>query len=136
MKWLAECSAAAVREALRAVAPELSGYPFTVPEPDRVAQADPQYWKSSTVLDGRFIVKFAWSRPAAIRLAHEIGTLTALTREPSVPFLPEVVARSEAGIPLPDHRTPAAWVNDLLGRFTGLGIDPLTGKRRSDHDIS
>jgi aminoglycoside phosphotransferase (APT) family kinase protein len=94
MKWLAECSAAAVREALRAVAPELSGYPFGVPEPDPVAQSDPQYWKSSTVLGGRFIAKFAWSRPAAIRLAHEIGTLTALTREPSVPFLPEVVASS------------------------------------------
>jgi hypothetical protein len=42
----------------------------------------------------RFIVKFAWSRPAALRLAHEIGVLTALAREPRVPFLPEVVASS------------------------------------------
>lgn len=33
MKWLAECSAATLREALRAVAPELSGYPVTVPGP-------------------------------------------------------------------------------------------------------
>ena len=94
MKWLAECSAAAVREALRAVAPELSGYSFTVPEPVAGAQDDPQYWSSSAVLGGRFIAKFAWSCPAAIRLAHEIGTLTALTREPRVPFLPEVAASS------------------------------------------
>jgi aminoglycoside phosphotransferase (APT) family kinase protein len=94
MKWLAECSAGAVRAALRAVAPELSGLPFTVAAAHPVAQADPQYWKSSTVLGGRFIAKFAWSRPAAVRLAREIGTLTALTREPRIPFLPEVVASS------------------------------------------
>ena len=31
MKWLAECSVAALREALGTVAPELSGYPVTVP---------------------------------------------------------------------------------------------------------
>ena len=31
MKWLAECSVAALREALAAVAPELGGYPVTVP---------------------------------------------------------------------------------------------------------
>jgi aminoglycoside phosphotransferase (APT) family kinase protein len=96
MKWLAECSAAAVRDALEAVVPELSGYSFTVPEPHPTAQADPRYWSSSAVLGGRFIAKFAWSRPAAIRLADEIGTLTALTREPKVPFLPEVVACSTA----------------------------------------
>ena len=33
MKWLAECSVAALREALGAVAPELGGYPVTVPGP-------------------------------------------------------------------------------------------------------
>lgn len=58
MKWLAECSAAALHEALRAVAPGLSGW------------------------------------------------------------------RSEAGIPLPDHRTPPQWVDDLAVRFSALGIDP------------
>ncbi len=33
VEWLAECSVAALREALAAVAPELSGYPLTVPGP-------------------------------------------------------------------------------------------------------
>ena len=33
MTWLAECSAVALGEALRVVAPELSGYPVTVPGP-------------------------------------------------------------------------------------------------------
>jgi len=82
MRWLAECSAEALGEALRVVAPELSGYPVTVPMPDPAAQRDPQWWSSSTVADGRFLVKFAWSRPAARRLAIEIGILTALGREP------------------------------------------------------
>src|SRR6478752_2819933 len=94
MKWLAECSAEALGEALRAVAPEMSGGLVTVPVPDPAVKGDPLWWSSSTVVGDRFIVKFAWSRPAALRLAHEIGVLSALAREPRVPFLPEVVASS------------------------------------------
>ena len=94
MKWLAECSAEALGEALRSVAPELSSGPVTVPVPDPAIKGDPLWWSSSAVAGERFIVKFAWSRPAALRLAHEIGVLTALAREPRVPFLPEVVASS------------------------------------------
>ena len=68
MKWLAECSVAALREALMAVAPELGGYPVTVPGPD--GKEDP-LWHSGCVPAGdQFFVKFAWSRPAARRLAH------------------------------------------------------------------
>ena len=52
-------------------------------------------WHSGCVPAGdRFFVKFAWSRPAVLRLAREIGVLAALGREPKVPFLPEVVASS------------------------------------------
>jgi hypothetical protein len=105
VKWLAECSAAALREALEAVAPELSGYPVTVPGP--AGKQDPLYHGGSEPLGDRFIVKFAWSRPAALRLAKETGVLTA-------------------GLPLNDHRTPPEWVEDLATRFSGLGIDPET----------
>lgn len=38
--------------------------------------------------------------------------------------LGDALWRSEAGIPLPDHRAPAAWVDDLSERFIELGIDP------------
>jgi len=106
MKWLAECSAEAFSEALLVVAPELSGYPVTVPVPDPAAQADPLYWSSSAVVGEQFVAKFAWSRPAALRLAHEIGVLTALTREPRVPFLPEVVASSIDPLLLITRRVP------------------------------
>jgi aminoglycoside phosphotransferase (APT) family kinase protein len=92
MKWLAECSVTALREALQAVAPDLSGYPLTVPGP--TAKEDPVWQSGATIVDERFVVKFAWSRPAAHSLLREIGALTALTAEPRVPFLPEVVASS------------------------------------------
>jgi Ser/Thr protein kinase RdoA (MazF antagonist) len=38
--------------------------------------------------------------------------------------LGDALWRSEAGIPLPDHRTPPEWVDDLAARFSALGIDP------------
>ncbi|HXZ77994.1 MAG TPA: hypothetical protein VEH31_44950 [Streptosporangiaceae bacterium] len=38
--------------------------------------------------------------------------------------LGDALWRSEAGIPLADHRTPPDWVDDLAARFSMLGIDP------------
>jgi aminoglycoside phosphotransferase (APT) family kinase protein len=104
VKWLAECSAAALPEALRVVAPELSGHPVTMP--GLAGKADPQWHSGSVSLGERFIAKFAWSRPAALRLAHEIGVLTALAREPKVPFLPELVASSTDPLLLITRRVP------------------------------
>lgn len=40
--------------------------------------------------------------------------------------LGDALWRSEAGIPLPDNRTPTAWVDDLSTRFSELDIDPET----------
>ena len=62
MKWLPECSVAALREALAAVAPELSGYPVTVPGP--AGKQDPLFHSGCVPVGDRFFVKFAWSRPA------------------------------------------------------------------------
>jgi hypothetical protein len=90
MKWLAECSVEALSEALRVVAPELGECSITIP--GQAGKEDPLWQASSAAVGRRFIAKFAWSRPAALRLAREIGILTALAREPRVPFLPEVVA--------------------------------------------
>ena len=132
MRWLAECSAVA----LRVVAPELSGGPVTVPVPDPAVKGDPLWWSSSAVVCERFIVKFAWSRPAALRLAHEIGVLTALTREPRVPFLPEVVASSTDPVLLITS-VPAAPLFEVIS-----SIDPdqagrqLAGFLAALHDPS
>jgi aminoglycoside phosphotransferase (APT) family kinase protein len=77
---------------VRVVAPELSG--CSIKMSTQIVQDDPLWWSSTAIIDEQFIAKFAWSRPAALRVAHEIGVLTALAREPGVPFLPEVVASS------------------------------------------
>src|SRR5215468_6988438 len=114
MRWLAECSAGALGEALRVVAPDLSQCQVTVPVPDPAAKADPVWWSSSAVVGEQFIVKFAWSRPAALRLATEIGILTALGREPRVPFLPEVVASSTDPVLLVTRLVPGVSLFEVI----------------------
>ena len=117
MRWLAECSVAALREALGAVAPGLAGYPVTLPGP--AGKQDP-LWHSGCVPAGdRFFVKFAWSRPAALRLAREIAVLAALAREPKVPFLPEVVASSTDPLLMITRRVAGASLFEVAG-----SIDP------------
>jgi aminoglycoside phosphotransferase (APT) family kinase protein len=123
MTWLAECSAVALGEALRVVAPELSGYPVTVPGP--AGKQNPQWHSGSEPLGERFIVKFAWSRPAALQLAHEIAVLAALAREPAVPFLPEVVASSTDPLLLITRRVPGTSLFDIAG-----SIDPDRAARQ------
>ena len=41
--------------------------------------------------------------------------------------LADALWRSEASVPLPDHRTPPEWVDDLAKRFTALGVGPTGG---------
>jgi hypothetical protein len=101
MRWLAGCSPAILVEALRIVAPQLGGRSIEIRT--RTVEDDPLWWSSTAVIDGQFIAKFAWSRAAALRLAHEIGVLTALAGEP---FLPEVVASSTDPLLLITRRVP------------------------------
>jgi len=125
MRWLAECSAEALRAALEVVAPELSTCDVPVPEP---AGEDPQYHKSSLVVGDRFIVKFAWSRPAALQLGNEIGVLTTLSAEPAVPFLPEVVASSMDPLLLVTRRVPGTSLFDVVG---SIDLDRAAGQLAS-----
>jgi aminoglycoside phosphotransferase (APT) family kinase protein len=117
MRWLAECSVAALREALVVVVPELSECPVTVPGPD--GKQDPVFHSGSSPLGELYFVKFAWSRPAAFRLAREIAVLAALAREPKVPFLPEVVASSTEPLLLVTRRVPGTSLFDVAD-----SIDP------------
>ena len=123
MKWLTECSAAALHDALRVVAPDLSEYPVTVPGP--AGKQDPQWHSGSVPVGERFFVKFAWSRPAALQLAHEIAVLAALAREPTVPFLPEVVASSTDPLLLITRRVPGTSLFDVAD-----SIDPDRAARQ------
>jgi aminoglycoside phosphotransferase (APT) family kinase protein len=117
MRWLAECSVAALREALGTVAPELAGYPVTVPGP--AGKQDPLWHSGCVPVGDWFFVKFAWSRPAALRLAREIAVLAALAREPEVPFLPEVVASSADPLLMITRRVPGTSLFEVAD-----SIDP------------
>jgi aminoglycoside phosphotransferase (APT) family kinase protein len=107
MRWLADGSAAAVSEALGEVG--LGDLPIVVRES---VGGDPTWWSASAAVDGRYVVKFAWSQPAASRLAHEIAVLAALGRE--VPYLPEVVASSTDPLLLVTTMVPGHSLFDVV----------------------
>jgi hypothetical protein len=75
----------------------------------------------------RFFVTFAWSRPAALRLAREISVLAAPAREPKVPFLPEAVASSADPLLMITRRVPGTPLFELAGSMNpdnAARIDP------------
>ncbi|TCC39302.1 phosphotransferase family protein [Kribbella sindirgiensis] len=111
MRWLAENSPEAVADALRMVAPELSGHNVVVRE--TFAEEDPRWWAASAMVGEQYVAKFAWSRPAALRVAHEIDVLAALADEPGVPFLPKVVASSTDPVLLVTKRVPGTALFDI-----------------------
>ena len=71
--WLGEPTVDALRAGLRTVAPDLAEAPI-VPRGLEPSD-DPQYCKASAVVDGRFVVRFAWARPAALRICHQAQIL-------------------------------------------------------------
>jgi thiamine kinase-like enzyme len=113
MRWFSKPSASAVAEALRALAPELSGLPADIP--DLAGRDDPEFQSSSAALGGDFFVKLAWSEPAARRLLHQIHVLEALAREPAVPFLPEVVASGTDPLILVTRRVRGSSLFRVVG---------------------
>lgn len=107
-----EYSPAAIAQALEQVAPELNDLPIVARE--LVNKDEPLWWSSSAFVGGRYVAKFAWSRPAALRLAHEITILAALAREPAVPFLPKVIASSTDPLLLVTELVPGAALFDVV----------------------
>jgi len=107
VRWLEDGSAEAVAEALGKVG--LGGHPVVVRES---VGDDPMWWSASAVVGGRYVVKFAWSQPAALRLAHEIAVLAAL--RPAVRCLPEVVASSTDPVLLVTRLVPGEALFDVV----------------------
>lgn len=90
--WLGGPTLEALRAGLRTVAPGLAE--ATIVPRGLEPSDDPQYCKASAVVDGRFVVKFAWACPTALRICHQAQILDALrTAAPRLP-LPEVTAVS------------------------------------------
>ena len=92
LTWLDEPTVDALRAALRSVAPDLAD--ATIVPRGLEPSEDPKACTASAVVGGRYVVRFAWSCPAALRIGHQAQILDALrTATPRLP-LPEVVAVS------------------------------------------
>jgi aminoglycoside phosphotransferase (APT) family kinase protein len=140
--YLVEPSEHALRAALRKAAPALAGAAMdlyrlrdNVPLPDR---------RGSAILDGTYVVKFAWSEPAAQSIVQETRVLRALAaRKLPVPR-PLVTRRSAAlliyrrieGVPLTWERAcalPAGTARRLSGSLARVmaALHSSTGVVRS-----
>ncbi|XVV14581.1 phosphotransferase family protein [Actinoplanes sp. CA-131856] len=93
--WLAEPTVEALRAALRGVAPELAGGAI-VPRGLEPSD-DPQWCGASAEVDGRFVVKFAWAEPPALRIRYQARLLEVL--RVAVPSLPLPVVTAASGDP-------------------------------------
>lgn len=104
LTWLPEPTVEALRAALRTVAPRLAE--GTIVPRGLEPNDDPRWCAAGAVVHargdgpvggpggGRYVVKFAWSRTAALRVRHQARVLAALrTAAPELP-VPEVVVAS------------------------------------------
>jgi thiamine kinase-like enzyme len=91
---------------------------------ETVSAAEPEYDLRALPATGPGVELFT---ATARHYEHRTGRRLAVDRVMAWHLrtaLGDALWRSEAGIPLPDHRTPAAWSDDLATRFRELGIDP------------
>lgn len=93
VSWLGERSLDAVAAALGRVCPELVGRPLELHDM-WVETGNPLWARSSAFVGDAWVVKFAWSEPAAIKLEREIHTLLALATSERPPPVRRVHAWS------------------------------------------
>jgi len=111
LTWLDEPTVDALRVALRMVAPDLAD--GTIVLRGLESTDDPQWWAATAVVDGRFIVKFAWAEQPARRICHQAKLMDLLrTTAPQVP-LPVVVAASRDPAMLVTRRAAAVPFFDV-----------------------
>ena len=95
---------------MAACAPELATLPVRI-NPGHAA-SNPLWWSSSAVVDGRFVVKFAWSEIRAERVWREGVALQRLRTQEPLLALPEVIVLSREPALLVTRRVegePLSW---------------------------
>lgn len=65
-----------MRDALRAVAPELAGQPVALAP--TIEANPPLYWRGTARVGAEWVAKFAWSAPAAVGIERELRMLRLL----------------------------------------------------------
>ena len=125
--WLSEYSEPAVRSALRVAGAGLDRLPIELTGTNDLSR--PTWASGSATVDGRFLAKFAFSEPAAVRVWHEARVLKLLAGLPAFD-VPDVVATSpdpaclatrivEGGVPLSYELVRAS----LPARVDALGAE-------------
>ena len=130
MDWLRDPSESSIREAVASAVPALAG--ADIESTSEFVTSNPE-WCAGTAIVGRaFVVKVAWSEPAAIRVLREARVLTALAdAAPELP-IPRVVGMSSSpvgfvtklveGVPLGHDELPSwrAVASELAGFLARL----------------
>ena len=92
MRWVGDGSERSIREAVAAAVPALADARL---RSSTLVTSNPEWCAGTAILDEAFIVKFAWSEVAAIRVHREAAVLHALAEAaPDLP-LPRIVGSSE-----------------------------------------
>lgn len=102
--WLNESSESEIRRALATAMPELREPRLEIRR--RPVTSNPLYWSESATIDGRFVMKFAWSEPRAVRLRRERLLLERLGSHVPGLRVPRLVAYSD---------DPVVMVTALIG---------------------
>jgi len=117
MRWLADPSERSVRQALAAAAPALARARIEIATD--LDTSNPEWASSTAVVDGAFVVKFAWSEQAATRVHREARLLEAIPQVADVP-VPRLAGTSD---------DPVAFVTRLVrGRPLGFQDVRLAGR--------
>jgi aminoglycoside phosphotransferase (APT) family kinase protein len=124
--WLPDPSESSIREAVASAVPALAGAEIDLAS--EFTTSDPEWCAGTAVVGRGFVVKVAWSEPAAIRVVREARLLAALAdAAPELP-LPRLVGVSSSpvgfvttrveGVPLGhDERPSWAVVASELASF-------------------
>jgi aminoglycoside phosphotransferase (APT) family kinase protein len=118
--------------------PELVGRPLVLN--NRVVTSNPRYFQGSAVIDGAYVVKFAWSEPAARRIVHEARLLEALVKAELELLVPAVVATAAAPALLISRLVPGeplSWeaANSLSGQPRRILVEDLAHFLAVLHDL-
>jgi aminoglycoside phosphotransferase (APT) family kinase protein len=128
LTWLDRPSIGELRSALRSVAPDLADRPIEMRP--IIEDSDPEWSSSSARIDGRFVAKFAWTRPAAERQWHEVRVLRALAGA-DLP-LPEVVASAPDPVLLITRLMPGRPLHyDVVRTAGAAGIEEIAAELAS-----
>jgi aminoglycoside phosphotransferase (APT) family kinase protein len=126
VSWLTTLSLDELGHAIGEIALDLANRPLVLN--DRVVTSDPRYFQGSAVIDGAYIVKFAWAESPARRIVHEGRVLAALATAHDTLPVPTVVVATATPALLVTRRVPGqpfSWevANHIYGdrreRFTG-----------------